>query len=60
MKLLIALFILASCQTTKPVIQGDKLLVDDSAYQIHKSEAGRSYIIKDGKRVNLFRYEPKK
>ncbi len=59
MKTLIAIILFCSCQTTKPVIKGDKLFVDGVTYQILKSDAGRSYIIKDGKRINLYRHEPK-
>lgn len=44
-----------SCSTTKPVIQGDTLKDGTSIYQIQRSPSGRSYIIKDGHRVNLYR-----
>lgn len=53
--LFIALVILSSCNATKPVISGDKLIEGKDTLLIQKSASGRSYVIKDGKRINLYR-----
>lgn len=53
--LFIALVIFSSCNATKPVISGDKLIEGKDTLQIQYWPSGRAYVVNNGKIVNLYR-----
>lgn len=55
MLVMAAIIFFSSCSVSHSTINDGKLTDNTGTYQIQKSATGRSYIIKYGKRVNLYR-----